>query len=404
MQRTVMLADMNCFFASVHQALDPNLRGKPVIVAGDPKKRHGIVLAKSYECKQYATITTGMFNREAKALIPHAVFIEPRHDLYVKFSARIHEILQTFTPLVEPFSIDEFFLDVTGSTTLFGSPAEIAEKIQRKLWTQVKIPSSIGIGANKLCAKQAAEFKKPMGISTLWPHEVQDKLWPLPVRELFGIGRRLEKRLYLWGVKTIGDLAQFDTRILKNKFGIVGLYLWRSANGLDDGPVDPHALDTAKSIGHQITLPRDYLDADEINTALFDICEMVGTRVRAGNYTGRTVSVHVRDTSLYFFRWSRSLRQPTDLTEEIYQAAAAILKENWSQWRPIRLLGVSLGNLARKHFTQTECFSQREKLAAVNAAIDTLRSTYGKKCIVRGRSMLPGGIYLAGWADWLSTT
>lgn len=393
-RRIVMLVDMNAFYASIHQALDPSLQGKPVIVAGDPAKRHGIVLARSYECKKYGKITTGMPNWEAKALIPHAIFVEPQMELYVKYSAFIHEILYSFTPLVEQFSIDECFLDVTGCTKLFGTPLEMAQKIQEKILKEARIPCSIGIGANKLCAKQAADFKKPLGISTLWPEDVKEKLWPLPVRKLFGIGPRLEKRMHQLNIKTIGQLANFDPKILKERFGVVGLYLWRSANGLDDGPVDPHALDRAKSIGHQLTLPRDYIGHDEIATALLDICELVAMRVRAGNYVGRTVSLSLRDKDLVSYSWSRSLSLPTDLTEEIYQGALGLLKDFWPSWKPVRLVGISLSNLARKTFSQLEVFSQREKLGKLHATIDTLRQTYGKNAIIRAKTLLPEGIYL----------
>lgn len=392
-QRVIMLVDMNAFYASVHQAMDPSLRGKPVIVAGDPDKRHGIILAKSYECKKYAKLATGMPLWEAKALIPHAIVVKAQMDLYVNYSAHINEILHGFTPLVESFSIDESFLDVSGCEKLFGNPLEIAKKIQNKVMHEAGIPCSIGIGANKLCAKQAADFKKPMGISTLWPHEIKEKLWPLPVKELFGVGSRLERRMHLLGIKTIGDLANFDTRILKSRFGVVGLYLWRCANGIDDGPVDPYSLDTAKSIGHQLTLPRDYTGFEEIATAIFDISELVGARVRAGKYIGRTINLNLRDSDLFYYSWSRTLREPTDLTEEIYQAAVTLMTDVWPQWRPVRMVGVSLSNLVPKSAVQLECFSKREKMGTINAVVDVLRESYGKNCVLRGRSLLPEGLF-----------
>jgi DNA polymerase-4 len=393
-QRVVMLVDMNAFYASVHQALDPSLRGKPVIVAGDPAQRRGIILAKSYECKQYGKLTTGMPLWEALALIPQAVVVKAQMELYVKHSAQINQILHSFTPLVEPFSIDESFVDVTGCEKLFGKPLEIAKKIQDKILNVTGIPSSIGVAANKLCAKQAADFKKPLGISTLWPSEVREKLWPLPIRELFGIGSRLEKRMKILSIKTIGDLANADIKMLKERFGVVGLYLWRSANGYDDGSVNPHALNIAKSIGNQITLAKDYYGHEKISTAILDICELVGMRVRAGGYVGRTINLSLRDKDLVFYNWSRSLLQPTDLTEEIYTGAVKLMSEVWPEWRPVRLVGVSLSNLALKSAVQLEFFSKREQLSRLNATVDHLRERFGKNCIVRGRSLLPEGIYL----------
>jgi DNA polymerase-4 len=385
--KVIMLVDMNCFYASVHQALDTTLRGKPVIVAGDSKERHGIVLAKSYECKKYAKITTGMSFYEAKALIPHAIFINPQHDLYLRYSVEINKILETFSPLVEPFSIDESFIDVSGCEKLFGLPLEIAQKIQDKIYDDLHIPCSIGIGVNKLCAKQAAEFKKPMGISTLWPPEVNEKLWPLPIDTLFGIGRRLKKRMNSLRIDTIGDLANYDVDILKRHFGVMGLYLWKHANGIDDGFVDPHSIDINKSIGNQITLATDYT-RDTVKTIIMNLAEEVGSRVRVGEYVGRTIHLTIRDCDLAFYGWSYTLPEATELTEEIYQASVTLLEDKWPEHKKIRMIGVSLCNLSKKVQHQYSFFTAKDKLEVLNQTVDKIRESYGQKSIVRGRSLL----------------
>jgi DNA polymerase-4 len=211
MPRTIFLADMNAFFASVHQALDPALKDKPVIVGGDPAKRHGIVLAASYEAKAKG-IKTGMTVGEAKKLCSQAVFIKPQHHLYLQFFTCILRIMRRFTPLVEPFSIDEAFLDLTGCQKLFGSPVDAALALKKRIREEVGVTCSVGIGSNKLLAKMAAGLQKPDGLTVLNYEDVPARLWPLPVRELFGVGPKYERHLKLFNIQTIGDLARFPVK------------------------------------------------------------------------------------------------------------------------------------------------------------------------------------------------
>ncbi|ADL07240.1 DNA polymerase IV [Thermosediminibacter oceani] len=379
---SILHVDMNAFYASCHQALDPSLKGKPVIVAGDPKKRNGIVLTASYEARKFG-VKTAMPNWQARKLCPHAVFIKPDYRLYVATSHRVLEILQRFSPVVEVFSIDEAWLDVTGCEGLFGDAVTIAEKIQRTVIEELSLPCSVGVSCNKLLAKMASDMKKPMGITVITPEDVPDVIWPLPVDELFGVGPRLAERLKKMNINTIGDLAAVPVEMLEAAFGLVGRHIHLFANGIDDSPVDPHSMDDARSMGHSITLPRDVETWDEAEAVLLSLAEQVGRRVRRGNYVGRVVTVTLRDSS--FSTITRSTTIPhTSATEDIYAAAKRLLRSNWDGRTPLRLLGVSLSGLIRE-FDQISVFEADEKKKRLNRVIDEIRERFGDNAIFRAK-------------------
>lgn len=381
MQRAILLADMNSFFASVHQALDTRLHGRPVIVAGDPEKRHGIVLTASYEAKRLG-IKTGMGVWDARRICPNGVFIKPRYDLYVSFSSRILSIMREFTPLVEPFSIDEAFLDVSGCRKLFGPPVTIARELKKRIKQDVGITCSIGIGPNKLLAKMAAGLEKPDGLTVLHQDDVPLRLWPLPVRELFGVGPRYEEHLRKLNIRTIGDLAQFPVGPLKRKFGLNGEVLWLSANGIDSSPVDPDSLNRAKSIGQQITLPRDY-QGDAVKMVILELADLVGYRVRSEGYVGKTVVLSLRDTSFRWLSRMQALPEYTNLSLDISQAALALLKKHWSLGWPVRLVGITTANLIPHRIEQPALFGEKVKYSKIEKACDQVRNRFGKKIIFR---------------------
>lgn len=391
MTRVILLADMNSFFASVHQSLEPKLRGKPVIVIGDPEKRRGIVIAASYEAKAFK-IKTGMLVKDARVLCPEGVFITSQYHHYVHYSSRFLAIMRTFTPLVEPFSIDEAFLDVTGCVGLFGPPVEIALQLKERIRRELRITCSIGVGPNKLLAKMAAGLQKPDGLTVLTPEDVPGRLWPLPVRELFGVGRRYEQHLLRMGIWTIGGLAQCPVNKLSKRFGVVGEVLWRCANGIDYSPVDPESLAGYKSMGHQITLPRDYA-GEEIKVVVLELAEVVGRRARTKGYRGKTVTLVLRDPELNFLSRMKTLPQPTDLTKDIYQGALELLNQHWSRLQPVRLIGISLSNLVTETTEQLVLFEDREKLKTLDKTCDHLRSRYGERAIFRGVSLTEGGVW-----------
>ncbi len=395
MERAILLADMNSFFASVHQALDPALKGRPVIVGGDPAKRHGVVLAASYEAKARG-VKTGITVYEARKLCPEGVFLKPQHNLYVNFSTRILGIMRDFTPLVEPFSIDEAFLDVTGCHKLFGSPVEIALALKKRIRDEVGVTCSIGIGPNKLLAKMAAELQKPDGLTVLGYEDVSARLWPLPVRELFGVGPRYERHLRLLNIHTIGDLANFPVKILKMRFGVYGEVLWRCANGIDESPVDPHSLDRVKSVGQQITLPRDYRRFAEIKVVILELVEKVAERVRSGGYAGKTVVLSLKDASFAYLSRMKTLRAHTDLAADIYRAAVDLLARHWPEGWPVRMVGVTLAGLILKPAEQLTLFGEREKWGRAERACDYIRNRFGERAIFRASSLTEAGVRYAG--------
>lgn len=388
MERAILLADMNSFFASVHQALNSGLRGKPVIVAGDPEKRHGIVLSASYEAKR-KSVKTGMTVWEARRLCPKGFFIKPQYHLYTYFSGHILRIMQDFTPLVEPFSIDEAFLDVTGCQKLFGSPVAIAQQLKKRIQQELKITCSIGIGPNKLLAKMAADLEKPDGLTVIRHQDVPLFLWPLPVRKLFGVGPRYEQHLRKLNIHTIGDLAKFPVDILKRKFGLTGEILWLSANGIDPSPVDPNSFNQAKSIGQQITLPRDYR-GEEIKVVLLELADLVSYRARTGGYLGKTVILSLKDPNFSWISRMQTLKEYTNLPSDIYRAALALLKRHWFPTWPVRLAGITLANLIPQKIEQPDLFGEQEKLKRIAKACDLVRNRFGKKTLFRAVSLTGG--------------
>ncbi|MFZ5634421.1 MAG: DNA polymerase IV [Bacillota bacterium] len=390
MERTILLADMNSFFASVHQVLDPALRNRPVIVGGSREKRHGIVLAASYEAKARG-VKTGMTVGEARRACPDGVFVPPQHHLYVHFSTRILRIMNDFTPLVEPFSIDEAFMDITGCGNLVGEPAAAARLLKDRIRREVGVLCSVGIGPNKLLAKMAAGMQKPDGLTVLTPEDVAARLWPLPVRELFGIGPRYAHHLRYFNIHTIGDLANFPVEVLKRRFGVTGEVMWWSANGVDHSPVDPHSLDTAGSVGHQITLPRDFRRRDEIAVVILELSDLVARRARRGGYMGRTVALTLKDSDFNWLGRSRTLKGYTDLPEDLYEAGTLILDRHWPGC-PVRMVGLSLSGLVENAPWQADVFGRAARLRRVALACDGIRSRFGEKSIKRASSLTRAGV------------
>lgn len=390
MERTILLADMNSFYASVHQSLDPALKNRPVIVAGSEANRHGIVLAASYEAKAMG-VKTGMTAREARQACPDGIFIPPRHHLYIHVSAHILKIMKNFTPLVEPFSIDEAFMDITGCQNLFGDPLSTAQLLKKRIYRETGIPCSVGIGPNKLLAKMAAGMQKPDGLTFLDPQDVKSRLWPLAVRQLFGIGPRYEHHLRYFNIHTIGDLAVFPVEILKKRFGVIGEVMWWSANGVDYSPVDPHSLDTAKSVGHQVTLPRDFRRREEIAVVILELSDMVAWRARRGGYMGKTVTLILKDNNFNWMSRFKTLKNYSDLPEDLYEAGIILLDRHWPG-SPVRMIGLSLSGLTQKGFSQYDIFGRTEKLRKLALACDKIRSRFGENIIKRAASLTESGL------------
>lgn len=378
----ILHVDMNAFYASCHQAKDPSLKGKPVMVAGDPKKRNGIILTASYEARRYG-VKTAMPKWQAEKLCPQAVFIKPDYDLYLRTSQKVMSILGRFSPQIEIFSIDEAWLDVTGCERLFGDSVAIARKIQAAIAKELDLLCSIGVSCNKLLAKMASDMKKPNAITVLTTEDVPKLLWPLPVNELFGVGRRMAEKLKRMNIKTIGDLAEAPQEFLEKAFGLNGSYLHLWANGIDDSAVNPHSMDDAKSMGHSITLPKDITSFDDAEIVLLFLSEQVGRRVRRENYMGRTVTVTLRYASFDTITRSVTIFY-TNSTEDIYNASRKLLYSNWDGKTPLRLLGVSLSNLV-KEFDQVSLFDNEEKKRKLNRVMDEIKDRFGDDAIFRAK-------------------
>ncbi len=396
---------MNAFYCSCHAADEPILyKGKPTAVAGNPKTRHGIIVTASYEARKFGVKAT-MTVAQAQRLCPTILLIPPNFELYRSYSNHVFSIVHSFTPVVEIFSIDECFADITGSSQ-FGSPLEIADKLQKDILEKLGLPCSIGISPNKFLAKMASDFRKPMGITEIWSNQLQDILWPIPIEDMFGVGKQTAKRLKYMGIQTIGDLANFNLDKLIRSFGARGKILFERANGIDDTPVEGDS-EHPKSIGHSITLMQDTNDEDEIQTTLMNLADQVGRRVRKHQFVGRTISITIRFNNMKTITRSRTLESPTDLTEEIYAHAKSLVFTNLRSHQKIRLLGISvlqlteradLENKEKGYAVQTSLFSDinqdskikqqnTKRLRRLTEVTDKLRNRYGEDIVIRGSMM-----------------
>ncbi|GAF07208.1 DNA polymerase IV [Paenibacillus pini JCM 16418] len=278
--RVIMLADCQSFYASVEKSTHPEYIGKPLVVSGDPARRSGIILAACPLAKQYGIKTAERLG-EALNKCPDLIVVRPHMEEYIRVSLHITEILQSFTDLVEPYSIDEQHLDVTGSLALFGSPEEIARQIQHQVRSETGIYVRVGISYCKIVSKMACDIfakKNKEGIYVLPAENIARDLWPTPIREMFMVGSRMSRHLYNMGIHTIGDLAQTPLHKLKSRWGVNGEVLWRIARGMDTSPVTPGSFhQQQKGVGHQMTLPRDYASWDEIKVVMLELCEQVGS-------------------------------------------------------------------------------------------------------------------------------
>jgi DNA polymerase-4 len=385
-ERIILHVDMNAFFASVEQQRDPDLRGKPVAVIGAAKRT--VITTSSYEARAYG-VKTGMAVWEAKQKCPHLILVVGNNREYTRISSQIVQIFLDYTPLVEVFSIDEAFLDVTGSLGIFGSAERIAYLIKAGIRQRFGITCSIGIAPNKLLAKLASDMQKPDGLTVIRPDEVAKVLERLPVKELCGVGARTARQLALYGIATCGDLGRFPVNVLRKRFGVIGEQLSRMGRGLDDSPVIPaEESGPVKSVGHSMTLEQDISAHKEILKYLLQLSEMVGRRARRYNVWGKTVTLSIRYAD--FYTWvgkQETLHHYINRSEEIYRTAAAIL-ETLTLEQPVRLLGVRISNL-RYESNQLPLFPEERKKAFMVSAMDEVNDRYGDFTVTFG-SLLDG--------------
>src|SRR5512145_507156 len=327
MQRVVLLVDMNAFFISCEMTRNDSLVGTPAAVAGDPKKRSGIILAANYEARSCGVKTT-MVLHEALRLCPKLILVPPDHHFYGRKSEEVMNLLSNYTPVLEQNSIDEAWLDMTGCEGLFGNPPDAAKRIMAEIKDRLGLWCSIGIAENKFLAKMAAEMKKPLGITELWPSDIPIKLWPLPVKEMYGIGARTAEKLNLMGIKTICDLAKSDLNRIVRTLGKWGREIHLHANGIDNSPVLARTTDDMKSIGRSTTLPEDISDIEKAKLVLMELADDIGMTARRHGKRGRTVHITLKYAD--FQVATRQTTVPaTCTTREIFQAGCTLLEQNW---------------------------------------------------------------------------
>lgn len=384
--RIIMHIDMNAFFASVEQQNNPELRGKPIAVIGSAKRT--VLTTCSYEARAYG-VKTGMNTWQAKQKCPNIIFVVGDNKKYTHTSSEIIKLMQQFTPLVEVFSIDEAFLDVTGSMSLYGSPENIAHLLKAQIKHHFGITCSIGIAPNKLLAKLASDMQKPDGLTVIKPDEVERKLERIPAKDLCGVGGKTAWQLTMYGISTCGELGRFPVNVLKKRFGIIGERLSQMGRGIDDSPVIPSEdAEEVKSVGHSMTLERDIEDRQEILKFLLQLSEMVGRRARRYSVWGKTVTLSIRYAD--FDTWAgKQETLPTYINQsnDIYKAAVAIL-DSIVLMQPIRLLGVRLSNL-RYESNQLPLFEEDRKKLFLANAMDEVNDKYGNFSVTFG-SLLDG--------------
>ena len=377
MSRAILHIDMDAFFAAVEQHDFPEFMGKPVIVGADPKKGkgRGVVAAASYEARRYG-IHSAMPIVQAYRRCPHGVFRPPRGKRYSEISDRIMNLFQEYTPLVEAISLDEAFLDVTGMERLKGNAVSIGKEIKSRIKTQEGLTASAGIAPNKLLAKIASDLDKPDGFVVIGEGEVRSFLEPLPIKRLWGIGKKTEEHLNRMGIRTIGEIAVMPKETLESHFGKMGLHLWRCAQGIDDRPVESSR--EAKSISNEMTYLKDEDDPAVHRETLLQLAEKVGYRLRKGGWMGRTVTIKVRTEDFTTMIRHTTLNKPTNQSEAIYKEAIRLYHNVDLKWLSVRLLGVGMTQLVAKKGGQGDLFKSMDlkRERATNAA-DELKQKYG---------------------------
>lgn len=377
---------MNAFFASVEQSANPELRGKPIAVVGSGHRT--VITTSSYEARAKG-VKTGMAIWEAKRACPELIIVVGDNRKYTHTSTQINRIFREYTPEVEAFSIDESWLDVTHSLSIFGSAVNIAYLIKARIKHLFDITCSIGIAPNKLLAKLASDMEKPDGLTIIHAEEVSRTLERMPIKELCGIGKKMQRHLNMSAIYTCGELGRCDEALLTRKFGIIGKRLKLMGQGIDNSPVVPFAdEEDVKSVGHSMTLERDVDDPAEINRFLLQLSEMVGSRARRCNVSGKTIHLYVRYAD-FFSSWGKqtTLKQYINLTDEIYHSARSILS-TVEREQPVRLLGISLSNL-KHQAEQLPLFEDERKKLLATRAMDNLNDRFGRMSVTYG-TLLPG--------------
>ena len=379
----ILHVDMDAFYASVEELDDPGLVGQPVVVGGTPDGR-GVVAAANYAARRYG-IHSAMPAARARRLCPHAVFIRSRMDRYVEVSRELRDIFARYTPLLEPLSLDEAFLDVTSSLRLFGDGLAIARRIKEEIREELGLVASVGVAPNKFLAKLASDLDKPDGLVVVPTDAIEAFLEPLPVSRLWGVGKVSNRDLAEMGVYTIGDLRRLPEELLVSRFAKSAAHWARLARGIDDRRVVPDR--DAKSISHETTFATDIGDAEVLRSWLLELTEQVATRLRRQGLRGKTVFIKVRYADFHTVTRSESLDAPSNVTRELYVTAARLLQAQLARSpRPVRLLGMGASGITSEELEQGQLFEteDREQQRRIDTVVDSIKSRFGNRALRRG--------------------
>ncbi len=388
MDRTILHCDCNSFFASVETVLEPSYAHVPMAVCGSEENRHGIVLAKNELAKRYGIVTAETV-RSAKAKCPQLVIAAPHYKEYVRYSRMVNAIYAEYTDMIEPFGIDESWLDVTASRTLFGDGMTIAECIRREVKARCGITVSIGVSFNKIFAKLGSDYKKPDAITQISRDNFEQIVYPLPVKDLLFVGQKTADALLRMGVKTIGDLACCDVEQMAHHFGKLGDMLVHYARGEDKAPVQA-SVEPAKSISNGYTFSRNLTKAEECRHAIDFLTEPIGAKLRAGHLCCSTVSLKIKDEHLKVYQKQQTLSTPTDSTRQIAGVAYALYQSMWDARCPIRMMTVGVSTLRSSDilgeqmtfFEDEGARARRTRDGKRDKALDTIRDRFGREAIV----------------------
>lgn len=391
--RTILHSDLNSFYASVEIRNDPALADQPVAVGGDEQARHGIVLAANQLAKRHGVCTAEAL-WSARRKCPELVIVRPHFDEYARFSQAVRQIYLDYTSQIEPMSLDEAFLDVTGSRSLFGDGEAIAHTIRRRVKQELGLTVSVGVSFNKIFAKLGSDYKKPDAVTVFSRENYRALVWPQPAANLLYVGRATAKKLAGIGVHTIGDLAAADPAALHMLLGKMGPMLHAYANGWDRSPVAEYAArEEAKSIGNMVTAPRDICTPRDADLVLWPLCESVAHRLRRHGLCAGSLSLYIRDVELEVHTRQCQLVPPTWLARELMEHARALLARHYKWKLPIRTLGVSAGELIPADAVSLQLdlegtAEKRDKLERIERAMDGLKDRYGAAAVRRGTELI----------------
>lgn len=397
LDKIILHVDLNNFYATVEQVLNPSLKGKPIAVCGDPDKRHGIVLAKSILAKQ-AGVQTAEPIWQAKRKCPNLIVVPPHYAEYVKYSKMVKDIYIKYTSQVESFGLDECWLDVTGSTKLFGSGIEIAEKIRQEVKEKTGgLTVSIGVSFTKVFAKLGSDLKKPDAVSIISIDNYKDIAWNLPVGDMLYVGKSTVQKLRTYNIKTIGDLARANKDFLIQEFGKSGEKMYESANGLNDEPVKLYTdKRIPESVGNGTTTSQDVKNINEAKSVIYSLCEMIAFRLRSLDMVGEGVSINLRDVKLKHHSKQGLLSEPTNSSEIIAKKAIELLNSfyNFNRDLPIRTITVNVYKLSQGgDFIQYDLLHEdNSKNEALDKTIDKLREKFGYNVVQRALNI--GSIFV----------